>query len=111
MMTITEQVLDEIVDVIVREVNPEQIILFGSRARGEAAADSDIDLLIVENEPFEPSRSRYQEITRFRRTLSQFQIAKDILVYSTDEVAKWQQSVNHIISRSLREGRLLYERS
>jgi hypothetical protein len=31
-------------------------------------------------------------------------------VYSTDEVAKWQYTVNHIIARALREGKLLYER-
>jgi hypothetical protein len=31
-------------------------------------------------------------------------------VYTTDEVAKWQCSINHIIARCLREGKLLYER-
>ena len=41
---ITEQVLDEIVEAIVREVDPERIILFGSHGRDRAKADSDIDL-------------------------------------------------------------------
>jgi predicted nucleotidyltransferase len=34
---ITDKVLQEIIDTIVREVDPERIILFGSRARGKEA--------------------------------------------------------------------------
>jgi hypothetical protein len=34
---ITDKVLQEIIDTIVREVDPECIILFGSRARGKEA--------------------------------------------------------------------------
>jgi predicted nucleotidyltransferase len=111
MAPLTDELIQEMTDAIVREVDPERIILFGSRARDEAGADSDIDLLIVESEPFGPNRSRHQEITRLYRALSQFGIAKDILVYSTDEVTKWQHSINHIISHSLQEGKVLYERS
>jgi predicted nucleotidyltransferase len=33
--------------IIVAKANPKRIILFGSRARGEAKADSDVDLLII----------------------------------------------------------------
>jgi hypothetical protein len=34
---------------IVDGVHPKLIILFGSQARGEATADSDVDLLVVED--------------------------------------------------------------
>jgi predicted nucleotidyltransferase len=110
MITVTEQVVDEMVQAIVREIDPEQIFLFGSRSRGNARSDSDVDLLIIERQPFGPHRSRWQELARIRRALSAFRVPKDILVYSSDEVAKWQHAVNHIISRGLREGKLLYER-
>jgi uncharacterized protein len=110
MIVVTEEILDEMVDTLVQEIAPEQIYLFGSRARGNARPDSDIDLLIVESEPFGTNRSRRQELARIRRALSRFQVPKDILVYSRDEIAKWQHAVNHIISRCLREGKLLYER-
>jgi predicted nucleotidyltransferase len=111
MIDVTEDVLSDIGQAIVREVAPERIYLFGSRARGDARTDSDIGLLIVESEPFSPDHSRWQEIKRVRRALSPFRIPKDILVYTAAEVAKWQYTVNHIIARALREGKLLYERS
>ena len=110
MITVTNEVLDRMVEAIVREVDPEQIYLFGSYARGETGPDSDVDFLVVEREPFGPQRSRLGEITRVRRALSTFRVAKDILVFSAEEFAYWKDSLNHIIARCLREGRLLYER-
>ena len=56
MIVVTEAILDEMVDTLVQEIAPEQIYLFGSRARGNARPDSDIDLLIVESEPFGTNR-------------------------------------------------------
>ncbi len=47
-----EALLHQMVETIVREVSPKTIILFGSRARGDARPDSDVDFLIVETEPF-----------------------------------------------------------
>ena len=110
MMSVTDQVLEEMVQAIVREVDPEQIWLFGSRARGEGEPGSDVDLLVIEREPFGRERPRLSEISRVRRALSAFRIPKDILVFSADEVEYWKDSLNHIIARCLREGQRLYER-
>ena len=110
MRVMTEQILDDMKEAIVQAVAPERIYLFGSRARGDATPDSDIDLLIVEKEPFGPERSRWKEIARIRNALPSSPTATDILVYSTDEVAKWRSSMNHVIAHCLREGRLLYAR-
>jgi len=110
-LEVTDQVLAEIVQAIVREVDPERIILFGSRARGGAGPDSDLDLMIVEREGFGEKRRRWEELGRIRHALSGFFIPKDILVFSQDEIAKWQNSINHIIATNLREGKVLYERS
>ena len=110
MIEVTGQVLTEMVKAIVRQVDPEQVFLFGSHAGHNAKEHSDIDLLIVEKKPFGPDHSWRKEMALIRRTLSQFRVAKDILVYSRDEVAKWRNCRNHIISHCLQEGRLLYER-
>jgi predicted nucleotidyltransferase len=110
MIEVTQQILAEMVKAIVRQVDPEQVFLFGSRARDNAKAYSDIDLLIVEKKTFGQGHSRRKEIALIRRALSQFRVAKDILVYNKDEIAKWRNCRNHIISHCLKKGRLLYER-
>ena len=40
MIPITDALIDEMVQAIVDEVDPEQVILFGSRARGEERASA-----------------------------------------------------------------------
>ena len=42
MIEVTDKVLADMVLAIVREVDPEQIYLFGSHARGDARKDSDV---------------------------------------------------------------------
>lgn len=110
MNAVTDALLSEMVDAIVREADPEKVVLFGSRARGDSTGGSDVDLLVIKKEPFTRQRSRREEILKIRRALSRFMVPKDILVYSSDEVANWSGSVNHVVSRSLREGKTLYER-
>ena len=109
MVKISNQLIDTMAQQIVREVDPERIVLFGSWARGEGKDGSDVDLLVVEREPFGPNRSRRREAARIWRCLAEFRIAKDILVYSVGELARWQDSAHHVIARALREGRVLYE--
>ena len=110
MVPVTDALLDQMVQAIVAEVDPEQVILFGSRARGDAREDSDVDLVVVEAEPFGPERSRRQELVRLYHALVEFPVSTDILVYSHDDVDYWRDSLNHVLARALREGKVLYER-
>jgi predicted nucleotidyltransferase len=110
MVEITDQILDEIVNKIVEQAAPEKIILFGSRATGEDAGESDIDLLVVEPGSFGPGRSRRKETARILKALMNFSAPIDLLIYSRDEIEKWRHSINHVVARALREGKVLYER-
>jgi len=110
MATINDAIIKEMTECIVKEVNPALIILFGSAAREELRDDSDIDFLVIEDAPFGAERSRFRETSRINRALAGFGVAKDILVYSADEVVRWRTSLNHVISHALREGRELYVR-
>ncbi len=110
MREVTETVIEEMVEALVRAGDPERIILFGSYARGEAGADADVDLLVIESEPFGPQRSRREELTRLYRALQGMGVAKDILLYSAEELDYWRDSINHVIADALREGRVVYER-
>lgn len=107
---VTDDLLQQMTTVIVREVEPERVILFGSHARGDARPDSDVDLLVIEQQPFSRRRSRRREAALLWRVLARFPVPKDILVYSQEEAAEWSNSPNHVVAQALREGRVLYER-
>lgn len=107
--TVTDALLGRMVQAVVDEVDPEQVILFGSRGRGDERENSDIDLIVVEAEPFGPERSRRKEMVRLHHALAEFQVPIDMLVYSQEDVAFWRDSLNHVLARALREGNVLYE--
>ena len=109
MVPVTDALLDRMVRAIVDEVDPEQVILFGSRGRGDERENSDIDLIVVEAEPFGPGRSRHKELVRLYHALAGFHVPADILVYSHEDVAYWRDSLNHVLARALREGKVLHE--
>ena len=109
MVKVSDEVIGQMASAIAREIAPVRIVLFGSWARGEASSNADVDLLVVEREPFGPQRSRRQEATRIWRCLSRFRVPTDILVYSVGEIARWQDSSHHVVARALREGKVLYE--
>jgi len=108
MVYVSQELIDRMAQRIVREVDPERVILFGSWARGEANEQSDVGFLVVEREPFGPNRSRREEAVRIWECLYDFRVPKDILVYSVDEINQWQDSDYHVIGKALKEGKVLY---
>ena len=102
--------LDEIVQTIVAEVNPEQVILFGSRARGNARPNSDLDLVVVESRPFGADRNAHDEEVKLLRAVARFKIATDVLVCSRAEFDYWKETLNHVLARAAREGIVVYAR-
>jgi predicted nucleotidyltransferase len=108
-----EQIKKYIAEIITRIVNaasPEQVILFGSYSRGETSADSDVDLLVVESEPFGKQRSRMAEIGRLERAIGNIPVPTDILVYSRDEVERLRHAMNHVVCRVFKEGKVVSAR-
>lgn len=85
---------------------PEKIVLFGSWARGDSRPDSDLDLLIIEDSDF----PRYQRSARYRRVLCGLFPAKDVMVWTLEEVKEWSEVPNAFITTVLEEGRVLYEK-
>jgi predicted nucleotidyltransferase len=110
MIPVTDALLQEMAEAISQAVHPRQIILFGSHARGTAGPDSDVDLIVVEDEPFGPERSRRKEVARILRSLAPFKIPLDVLVYSDQEIRQWRTTKNHLIAHATREGKVLYDR-
>jgi len=103
--TKVDAALQEMIQRITTTGNPQKIILFGSRARGDARPDSDYDLLLIE-----PSdQPRHRRAARYRRALIGLAPAKDILVWTPEEVAEWRDVPNAFITAAINEGIVLYE--
>jgi predicted nucleotidyltransferase len=83
---------------------PERIVLFGSYARGDARAESDLDLLVIESEV----EDRAREMVRLRRVLRPLRLPVDLLVFSAADVARWGQEPGGVLYWALREGRTVY---
>ena len=83
--------------------SPARVVLFGSRARGDAREDSDLDFLVIESEV----GSKLQEMVRLRDALPPLGVPVDVVVVSEDEVARRERIPSTLVHRALREGRVL----
>jgi predicted nucleotidyltransferase len=99
--------LREIVDRIVSGFAPLRIILFGSRARGSAAPDSDVDLLVVTDHP----GSRRRQAVAIDIALADIRVAKDVVVVGAEELERDRDVVGTIAYPAWREGIVLYDRA
>ncbi len=89
---------------IVDAYDPARVILFGSQARGDAALDSDVDLLVVFDEQVD-RRERQVEIQRLLRGAP---FAKDVLVASTSDL--FNAARGTAIAEAFHDGLVVYER-
>ena len=103
---LTEELLAEIVRRIVQAGDVLRVVLFGSRARGDLHPESDLDLLIVE-ESVEP---RYKRSPKYYSATRGTFPARDIVVWTPEEIRAWAAVPNHFVTAAVREGRVLYER-
>jgi uncharacterized protein len=94
----------EMVNRIVEHFRPEKVILFGSNARGEARADSDVDLLIV----MDVRGSKREAQLEVRRALHDIRVPKDVIVTTPEEFEGRRRVVGTIERAAWREGEVLY---
>lgn len=103
---VTPELITYIVEKIARGVAPRQIILFGSRARGEAAQTSDLDLFIVQDTEISNREVRRQ----IESLLWGRRFGVDLIVRRPEEVEQNVADGNPFYTRHiLEEGRVLYE--
>lgn len=98
--------IKEAVDKIIKEFNPEKIILFGSYAYGKPTIDSDIDLMIIMDTDEKP----HKRTVTIRKALKDIGIPKDIVVKTPEEFERFKDIVGTVIYPAAHKGRLLYER-
>lgn len=101
----TLSVASDMATIIVNAVHPKRVILFGSRARGDAKTESDFDLMVVEKHPVD----RYGEMVRLRRLLRDFRVPIDLLVVSEENYQYWRDTPGNVYHEAATEGVKLYE--
>ena len=100
-----EEDLSGIVRRIVEHYRPEKIILFGSRARGEADSKSDIDLAVI-------AETDKRFVQRLRESADVVpESGVDVLIYTPREAAEMMERKNVFMKRIVSEGRVIYEKS
>ena len=103
-----QELWPSVVDEVVRAVDPTEVILFGSVARGEDGPDSDIDLLVVFDH-IEPAEKRPM-MARIRSAIETF-APVDVIVTDPAEMAERHDDVGSILYWPAREGRPVYRRA
>jgi len=101
---LSEETLQEIIRRIVKVAQPEEIILFGSAARGEMGPHSDVDLLVVKRGKFHQGRLTGQ----IYMNLHGVGQAVDVILVTPEQVERYRKTHFLIIAPALREGREVY---
>lgn len=80
-----------------------QIVLFGSRAQGDADSRSDWDILIILEHPIR-QQERMELFSRFNRALASRLIPCDLIIRSKQEVQHERQQIGSVVRTALAEG-------
>ncbi len=103
-----QELWPSVVDEVVHAVDPAEVILFGSVARGEDGPDSDIDLLVVFDH-IDPVEKRPM-MARIRSAIETF-APVDVIVAEAAEMVERHDDVGSILYWPTREGRPVYRRT
>lgn len=104
---IDARIVQDLVRRIVRAVDPMKVILFGSRARGDARPDSDFDLLVVR----ESDEPRYARSRSIYTALADLPVEVEVMFYTPAEIEEWQAVPQAFVTTAIREGKVLYEKA
>lgn len=101
------EIAQTLADRLGRTLNADAVWMFGSVARGNNDADSDIDLVAIVPDSSHPRYRRAVEALRF---VTDIRAPKDVIVLTRKEWASQARVPASLVSTILREGKLLYGR-
>ncbi len=104
--TLAPAVLAEAIERLAAACDPLAILAFGSRARGDAHTDSDLDLLVLLRAPV---ADRFREGCRLRALLADLPVAKDIILADPDHFARWRHHPNSVFRYADADGLVLWK--
>ena len=104
---ISEKLIKEAIERLIKVAKPQKMYMFGSYARGDAREQSDLDFLVVER----VLKGRRKEMVRLHDAIRSMHIPVDILVTSESVFNEWADVPGTVMHKAKTEGRLCYEES
>ena len=102
-----EEALEKAISTIIEVVDPDKIILFGSRAQGDREPESDYDFLVLKKGVKKP-----RELSRkICRSFSRIGAPADIIVSDSDQYERLKDDPYPIYNEVHTHGGVLYEKS
>lgn len=101
---VTKKQIKELCDQIVREFQPEKIILFGSRAYGKPTRHSDVELLVIMSYEGE----YWRQLVKIIETLKTW-LPIDLLLRTPKEIEERLAMGDGFIKEITERGKVLYE--
>ena len=108
---ITNKQIQEVTDIIVEEIQPEKVFLFGSYVSGIPDPESDIDIIVVVDKELE-KKSRIEAMMKLniKTALPDLMFPKDFKMYSLNEYDELRKNKFSFLYNALQNAKTLYER-
>ena len=90
------------------EPDVQAVIAFGSRGRGEARPDSDLDLAVIVRQPQLSPAEKMECWRRFHGVLGRLGVGVDLVVAGAADAERLSGSRWHVFGDVAREGRVLH---
>jgi uncharacterized protein len=101
-----EQELNRMMEILIRDYQPEKIIVFGSAAQGEFHPWSDLDVVVIKKTT-KPLLERIEEVLRLLRP----KVGLDVLIYTPEEMeALVDERRAFVLDEIIYKGAVAYER-
>ena len=94
--------------VLTRQPQVQALVAFGSRARGDALLDSDLDLAVICREPSLTPAEKTERSFGYRQLLGSVGCGVDLVVVGAADAQHLAGSRWHVMGDVAREGRVLY---
>ncbi len=101
-----ERIVSQFVAALSSQVHVDKVILFGSRARGEATDDSDIDLLIISSDF---GRDILADYTLLYRCMPLAPVDIDVIPHTPGQIAAAEPET--FLATALEDGVVVYPRA
>jgi len=99
-----DKTLEKIIEKILEVIIPDKIILFGSRAKGNAREDSDYDILIIKS-----GIKNKREISKKIYLNLNIPVSVDIIVQTPESIEENMKRFYSVIKEAINEGKVVYE--